>query len=195
MANIFEDILAKLNKPLPEILNRPLPDVLNKSPVPSSANKKKEAEAAAKDKAQAEAKAKAQAKPEAPHPPMKLPADAHEPAPDLQDGLRQRDAELKAAQAQAENAQTRKEIEAMRAELNDLRRKYETEMAHQAETHAKVDDWTYTVVRGDTLSHIALRFYGNAARWPEIFEANRAQIKKPQLIYPGQVLVIPHVNQ
>jgi LysM repeat protein len=50
---------------------------------------------------------------------------------------------------------------------------------------------TYTVVRTDCLWKIAQRFYGNGALWPRIFDANRNQIKNPNLIYPGQVFVIP----
>ena len=50
---------------------------------------------------------------------------------------------------------------------------------------------SYTVVKGDTLSKIAKQFYGNANRWKRIYEANTDQIKNPDLIKPGQVLVIP----
>jgi nucleoid-associated protein YgaU len=50
---------------------------------------------------------------------------------------------------------------------------------------------TYTVVRGDSLWKIAAKFYGNGSRWPDIFNANRGQIKNANLIYPGQVFVIP----
>jgi nucleoid-associated protein YgaU len=49
----------------------------------------------------------------------------------------------------------------------------------------------YTVVGGDTLSAIAEKYYGNPARWPIIFEANRHQIQNPDRIFPGQVLRIP----
>lgn len=52
-------------------------------------------------------------------------------------------------------------------------------------------DRTYTVVAGDTLSHIAQRFYGKASRWPAIFEANRDKLSDPDRIHPGQVLRIP----
>lgn len=51
----------------------------------------------------------------------------------------------------------------------------------------------YTVKKGDTLSQIAKEFYGDAMRYPEIFEANRPMLKDPDLIYPGQVLRIPGV--
>lgn len=49
----------------------------------------------------------------------------------------------------------------------------------------------YVVRPGDTLSGIAYRNYGNVALWPYIFAANRNQIYNPNLIYPGQVLVLP----
>jgi nucleoid-associated protein YgaU len=49
----------------------------------------------------------------------------------------------------------------------------------------------YEVVKGDTLSKIAKHFYGNASKYPAIFEANREVIKNPDLIYPGQKLRIP----
>ncbi len=50
---------------------------------------------------------------------------------------------------------------------------------------------TYTVVKGDSLSKIAKREYGDAARWHAIYDANRDQISNPDLIHPGQVLTIP----
>jgi nucleoid-associated protein YgaU len=49
----------------------------------------------------------------------------------------------------------------------------------------------YTVVRGDTLSKIAKEQYGNANKYPQIFEANRPMLNHPDKIYPGQVLRIP----
>lgn len=50
---------------------------------------------------------------------------------------------------------------------------------------------SYTVQSGDTLSHIAQRYYGQAGQWNRIFEANRDQLDDPDLIQPGQVLKIP----
>ena len=52
-------------------------------------------------------------------------------------------------------------------------------------------DQTYTVEKGDTLSHIAKQFYGKANKWNAIFEANRDQLDDPDKIKPGQVLKIP----
>ena len=49
----------------------------------------------------------------------------------------------------------------------------------------------HTVVPGDSLSKIAKKYYGNAAKYPVIFEANQPMLKDPDKIYPGQVLRIP----
>lgn len=53
----------------------------------------------------------------------------------------------------------------------------------------------YTVTKGDSLSKIAKTYYGNAMKYPVIFEANREVIKDPNLIYPGQQLRIPKLPQ
>lgn len=50
---------------------------------------------------------------------------------------------------------------------------------------------THVVQPGDTLWAIAKKYYGNGAQYPKIFNANRDKIKNPNLIYPGQKLVIP----
>jgi nucleoid-associated protein YgaU len=49
----------------------------------------------------------------------------------------------------------------------------------------------YTVQKGDSLSKIAKAHYGDAMKYPVIFEANKPMLKDPDLIYPGQVLRIP----
>ena len=49
----------------------------------------------------------------------------------------------------------------------------------------------HVVQSGDTLSAIAKEYYGDAMKYPAIFEANRPMLKDPDLIYPGQVLRIP----
>jgi len=49
----------------------------------------------------------------------------------------------------------------------------------------------HTVVSGDNLSKIAKKFYGDANKYPVIFEANKPMLKHPDKIYPGQVLRIP----
>lgn len=49
----------------------------------------------------------------------------------------------------------------------------------------------YTVKSGDTLGGIAKAHYGDASKYPVIFEANRPMLEDPDEIYPGQVLRIP----
>jgi len=53
----------------------------------------------------------------------------------------------------------------------------------------------YTVKKGDYLSKIAKEVYGNANKYNVIFEANKPMLKDPNLIYPGQVLVIPPLEK
>ena len=52
----------------------------------------------------------------------------------------------------------------------------------------------YTVVSGYTLSKIAKNHYGDAMKYPVIFEANKPMLKDANLIYPGQVLRIPELD-
>ena len=49
----------------------------------------------------------------------------------------------------------------------------------------------YTVKSGDSLSKIAKEHYGDAQKYPVIFEANKPMLSDPNKIYPGQVLRIP----
>ena len=49
----------------------------------------------------------------------------------------------------------------------------------------------YTVVSGDTLWGIAKKYYNNGSDYPRIFEANRDKVSNPNLIFPGQQLIIP----
>ena len=49
----------------------------------------------------------------------------------------------------------------------------------------------YTVQSGDTLSAIAKHFYGDASKYPKIFDANREVIKHPDKIFIGQKIRIP----
>jgi uncharacterized protein YidB (DUF937 family) len=53
----------------------------------------------------------------------------------------------------------------------------------------------YTVAPGDSLSKIAKQFYGDAQQWRQIYDANREQVKDPDLIQPGWKLRIPESAQ
>lgn len=49
----------------------------------------------------------------------------------------------------------------------------------------------YTVQKGDSLSKIAKKYYGDMNQWKKIFEANTDKIKDPDKVQIGQSLVIP----
>jgi len=51
----------------------------------------------------------------------------------------------------------------------------------------------HTVVSGDNLSKIAKAYYGDANKYPVIFEANKPMLSHPDKIYPGQMLRIPAI--
>lgn len=60
-------------------------------------------------------------------------------------------------------------------------------VASGAEATARYHD----VASGDTLSAIAKQYYGDASKYPVIFEANKPMLSHPDKIYPGQKLRIP----
>ncbi|GJE18303.1 LysM peptidoglycan-binding domain-containing protein [Methylobacterium marchantiae] len=50
---------------------------------------------------------------------------------------------------------------------------------------------TARITRGDSLWEISRRIYGKGTRYTVIFDANQPQIRNPDLIYPGQIFVLP----
>jgi nucleoid-associated protein YgaU len=59
-----------------------------------------------------------------------------------------------------------------------------------------IPDISTTVVsRGDNLWRISHRIYGHGTRFTVIYGANQKQIRNPNLIYPGQVFVLPPHGQ
>lgn len=50
---------------------------------------------------------------------------------------------------------------------------------------------TYMVKPGDCLWTIAKKYYNDGAQYKEIYEANKDKLKSPNLIYPGQELILP----
>jgi LysM repeat protein len=60
-----------------------------------------------------------------------------------------------------------------------------------AAAHLVHENQFYTVKKGDCLYKIARELYRDAPKYNIIFEANKPMLKDPNLIYPGQVLIIP----
>jgi len=56
---------------------------------------------------------------------------------------------------------------------------------------SKSEAQEYTIQPGDTLSHLAKKYYGDMLKWPKIYEANKQTVKNPHYIYIGQKLIIP----
>ena len=56
------------------------------------------------------------------------------------------------------------------------------------------DDEFFVVQPGNSLWRIARSTYGSGIRYTVVYEANKDQIGDPDLIYPGQIFVLPSVN-
>lgn len=140
------------------------------------ARKKQEAEAKAKAEAEARAKAEAEAK-----------AKAAEEARKKQEAEAKAKAEAEARKKQ--EADTKPTLSAV-PKAEPAKAEHKPAAAQPAAVN-KSAARMYEVKPGDSLSKIALEVYGNAGRWPEIFEANKDQISNPNMIHPGQKLRIP----
>ncbi len=102
---------------------------------------------------------------------------------------------VKASNASSEKAvavanQAMAEVNRMRATVKmekEVKPILEEEPAVSGSAYGK----DYTIVRGDTLSGIAHRYYGDSSKWPVIYNANRSAIKNANVLTPGTRIVIP----
>jgi len=89
-------------------------------------------------------------------------------------------------------------VHVLRADELDLAGAVAARIEVSFEHGGPVADWPdgreIIVVRGHTLWWIARRIYGRGPQYTVIFEANREQIRDPDLIYPGQIFALPQVN-
>lgn len=51
----------------------------------------------------------------------------------------------------------------------------------------------HTVKSGETLGKIAQHYFKDASKYQAIFKANSGILKNPDLIHPGQELIIPNI--
>ena len=76
--------------------------------------------------------------------------------------------------------------------LGEMKKKEEKFKAEKVELKAP-SGMIYRVKKGDSLWRIAgyPDIYNNPNKWKKIFEANKDRLSSPNLIYPGQKLIIP----
>jgi LysM repeat protein len=67
--------------------------------------------------------------------------------------------------------------------------------APAAEASASTEDGTHAVQKGDTLWDLAEHYYKDPYKWQRIWEANREEIRNPNLIYPDQKFHIPGAGE
>ncbi|MGF1631471.1 MAG: LysM peptidoglycan-binding domain-containing protein [Kiloniellaceae bacterium] len=70
----------------------------------------------------------------------------------------------------------------------------ETPFSREAPRVAQADEELVIVQPGNSLWRIARRSYGEGLQYSVIYQANREQIRDPDLIYPGQVFELPKIN-
>lgn len=77
----------------------------------------------------------------------------------------------------------------------DMIKKIGGEQAEDIEADIKVkitDYYTkHTVASGESLSKISKKYYRDPMKYNHIFEANKNILKNPDMIHPGQELIIP----
>lgn len=63
----------------------------------------------------------------------------------------------------------------------------------EADIKVKITEYyhKHKVASGESLSKISKEYYRNAMKYMDIYNANTDQLKNPDLIHPGQELIIP----
>jgi hypothetical protein len=70
----------------------------------------------------------------------------------------------------------------------------ETPFSRAAVLSALPSESAVIVQPGNSLWRISRRIYGEGIRFSVIYQANRDQIRSPELIYPGQIFIVPTNN-
>jgi nucleoid-associated protein YgaU len=77
------------------------------------------------------------------------------------------------------------------AQANLKMRSTRDEVRSVPNSAAAPESGQYTVAAGDTLSYLALKYYGDQYKWEKIYEANKPAMKSPHSLYVGQKILIP----
>ena len=67
----------------------------------------------------------------------------------------------------------------------------ETPFKEKQDNELSIKITKHTVVSGDTLYHLARKYYDDATMWYKIYEANEDTIEDKSLLVKGQTLIIP----
>ncbi len=98
-----------------------------------------------------------------------------------------------------DNVATKDDLAKLYAKLNSIMKKDQAKVKKSTytkmisnETKVRANEMRIIVVKkGDTLSKIAFRAYGDAMMYTKIYEANPDIVKNPNLIFVGQRLRVP----
>jgi len=110
------------------------------------------------------------------------------------DSRKQEQADLKAEmnRENAEAGRLRSQVKNLDGRIETLKNKVASMERAYGPYRGKA--FSHTVVEKEYLSLIAgySQIYGDAMKWPRLYRANGDQIEDPNLIYPDQVLKVPH---
>jgi nucleoid-associated protein YgaU len=67
----------------------------------------------------------------------------------------------------------------------------ETPIMKKQDNEVPIKTTEHTVVSGDTLYHLARKYYDDSTMWQKIYEANEGTIENESFLAEGQILVIP----
>lgn len=82
-----------------------------------------------------------------------------------------------------------------RGALKERRRHLKTTVSGGTEVQVYRVDQDHEVMVANTLWDLAAHYYKDPWQWPRIYQANLDRIANPDLIYPGQELVIPGLDK
>ena len=107
-----------------------------------------------------------------------------------------RESAARILELEQENKLLKNKVAEMEGKLSDSRRTdapaIDSNVTARAGGQApRVEKRSYKVQRGDTLSSIAARIYGDSGQWRKLLEANRDRLRGTTKVEEGQTLIVP----